>query len=144
MSIDTTFTSRSLTASEYVRELFKPGDNTAILVRNRSNRQDGPADHKGRNHRRDPEFQAWLASPHARWFRRLDVGMNPIKEGAYTRTKDNIKDIRHVYLDLDRKADEALEAIRNSTEFQRRTLCSIPRPASTKSSGKWVGSIRTG
>jgi len=44
------------------------------------------------------------------------MGMNPIKDGAYSRTKPNIKDIRHVYLDLDRKADEALEAIRNSTE----------------------------
>jgi hypothetical protein len=42
--------------------------------------------------------------------------MNPIKDGAYTRTKPHIKDIRHVYLDLDRKGDEALEAIRNSVE----------------------------
>jgi hypothetical protein len=42
------------------------------------------------------------------------MGMNPIKDGAYSRTKGNIKDIRHVYLDLDRKGDEALEAIRNS------------------------------
>ena len=44
------------------------------------------------------------------------MGMNPIKDGAYSRTKENIKDIRHVYLDLDRKGDEALEAIRNSPE----------------------------
>jgi len=44
------------------------------------------------------------------------VGMNPIKDGAYNRTKEQIKDIHHVYLDLDRKGDEALEAIRNSTE----------------------------
>jgi hypothetical protein len=42
--------------------------------------------------------------------------MNPIKDGAYTRTKPHIKDIRHVYLDLDRKGEEALEAIRNSVE----------------------------
>ena len=35
MSTDTAFTSRSLTASEYVRELFEPADNAAILVRNR-------------------------------------------------------------------------------------------------------------
>jgi hypothetical protein len=27
--------------------------------------------------------------------------MNPIKDGAYSRTKDTIKDIRHVYLDLE-------------------------------------------
>jgi hypothetical protein len=40
--------------------------------------------------------------------------MNPIKDGTYSRTKENIKDIRHVYLDLDRSGDEALEAIRNS------------------------------
>jgi hypothetical protein len=40
--------------------------------------------------------------------------MNPIKDGACSRTKDNIKDIRHVYLDIDRNGDEALEAIRNS------------------------------
>jgi len=42
--------------------------------------------------------------------------MNPIKDGASSRTKGNIKDIRHVYLDLDTKGDEALVAIRNSTE----------------------------
>jgi hypothetical protein len=44
------------------------------------------------------------------------MGMNPIKDGVYSRTKANIKDIRHVYLDLDRNGDEALEAIRNSVE----------------------------
>ena len=42
--------------------------------------------------------------------------MNPIKDGAYSRTKDNIQSIRHVYLDLDRNGDQALEAIRNSAE----------------------------
>ena len=36
MSTDSTFAPRALTASEYVRELFEPGDNAAILVRNRS------------------------------------------------------------------------------------------------------------
>ena len=36
MSTDSKFTPRSLTASEYVRELFEPADNAAILVRNRS------------------------------------------------------------------------------------------------------------
>jgi hypothetical protein len=42
--------------------------------------------------------------------------MNPIKRGAYSRTKENIKEIRHVYLDLDRNADEALKAINSSLE----------------------------
>jgi type IV secretory pathway VirB2 component (pilin) len=62
-----------------------------------------------------PPFQSWLAGQSASG---CDVfmGMNPIKDGAYARTKQSIKDIHHVYLDLDRKGDEALEAIRNSTE----------------------------
>jgi hypothetical protein len=44
------------------------------------------------------------------------MGMNPIKDGALSRTKQNIQEIGHVYLDLDRNADQALEAIRDSTE----------------------------
>ncbi len=114
MSTDTTFTPRSLTASEYVMELFEPDDNAAILVRNRS---------AGRTVQRiakaqtiaSPSFQAWLTNQSASGWD-VFVGMNPIKDGAYSRTKENIKDIRHVYLDLDTNGDEALEAIRNSTE----------------------------
>jgi hypothetical protein len=45
------------------------------------------------------------------------VGMNPIKDGAYRRIKANIREIRHIYLDLDRKGDQVLEAIRESTEL---------------------------
>jgi hypothetical protein len=114
MSIDTAFRPRSLTASGYVRELFEPTDNAAILVRNRGT---------GKTIQRitraetiaSPEFQAWLAVRSAAGSD-VYVGMNPIKEGAYSRTKENIKNIRHIYLDLDRNGDEALEAIRNSTE----------------------------
>ena len=39
MRSDIPFTPRSLTASEYVRELFEPADNVAILVRKRSTGQ---------------------------------------------------------------------------------------------------------
>ena len=62
-----------------------------------------------------PAFQTWLANQSANGSD-VFMGMNSIKDGAYSRTKENIKDIRHVYLDLDRKGDEGLEAIRNSTE----------------------------
>jgi hypothetical protein len=114
MSADTAFTSRSLTASEYVRELFEPGDNAAILVRNRRTGKTVQRITKAETIA-DREFQGWLAARNAAGSD-VYVGMNPIKEGAYTRTKDNIKDIRHIYLDLDTKGDEVLEAIRNSTE----------------------------
>ena len=114
MSIDAAFTPRSLTASEYVRELFEPTDNAAILVRNRGTGKTVQRITKAETIA-SPEFQAWLAARSAAGSD-VYVGMNPIKEGAYSRTKENIKNIRHVYLDLDKKGNEALESIRNSTE----------------------------
>ena len=112
MSTDTAFTPRSLTASEYVRELFEPADNAAILVRNRSTGHAVQRIAKAESIA-SPDFQTWLANQNASGSD-VFMGMNPIKDGAHSRTKGNIKNIRHVYLDLDRKGDEALEAIRNS------------------------------
>src|SRR6266853_3266359 len=114
MSTDTAFRPRSLTASEYVRELFGPEDNAAILVRNRSTGHTVQIISRAETIA-SPRFQSWLRGQSASGYD-VFMGMNPIKDGAYIRTKPNIKDIRHVYLDLDRKADEALEAIHNSVE----------------------------
>jgi hypothetical protein len=114
MSIDTAFRPQSLTASEYVRKLFEPTDNAAILVRNRGTGKTIQRITKAETIA-SPEFQAWLAARSAAGSD-VYVGMNPIKEGAYSRTKENIRNIRHVYLDLDKKGDESLEAIRNSIE----------------------------
>jgi RepB DNA-primase N-terminal domain len=108
------FVPRTLTASEYVRELFGPDDNAAILVRNRSTGHTVQTISKAQTIA-DAPFQSWLASQNASGYD-VFAGMNPIKDGAFSRTKQNIQEIRHVYLDLDRKADQALEAIRNSAE----------------------------
>src|ERR1700689_4689364 len=112
MSSDIPFTPRSLTASEYVRELFEPADNAAILVRNRSTGHTVQRIAKAESIA-SPDFQTWLGNQNASGSD-VFMGMNPIKDGAHSRTKGNIKNIRHVYLDLDRKGDESLEAIRNS------------------------------
>jgi hypothetical protein len=114
MSTDSKFAPRSLTASEYARELFGPEDSAAILVRNRSTGHTVQTIAKAETIA-SPDFQTWLAGQSASGYD-VFMGMNPIKDGAYTRTKRNIKEIRHVYLDLDRKGDEALQAIHNSTE----------------------------
>lgn len=114
MRSDIPFTPRSLTASEYVRELFEPADNVAILVRKRSTGQTVQRIAKAEVIA-SPGFQNWLANQNAGGSD-VFVGMNPIKEGAYNRTKENIKNIRHVYLDLDRNGDASLDAIRNSIE----------------------------
>ncbi len=88
MSIDKTFTPRSLNASEYVRELFGPADNVAILVRNRSTGHTVQTIAKAEAIA-GPGFQSWLANRSAAGSD-IYVGMNPIKDGAYSRTKENI------------------------------------------------------
>ncbi len=114
MSPDKRFTPKSLSASEYIRALFEPSDNIAILLRNRRIGQT-----LQRITRADiiasPEFQSVLVERN-RAGADVFVGMNPIKDGAYSRTKDSLKEIRHAYLDLDRNGDEALKAIHNSLE----------------------------
>ena len=114
MSTDSKFALRTLTAPEYVRELFGPEDNAAILVRNRSTGHTVQTIAKAETIA-TPDFQSWLAGQSASGYD-VFMGMNPIKDGAFSRTKGDIKDIRHVYLDLDRKANQALQAIRNSSE----------------------------
>ncbi|HWO32352.1 MAG TPA: hypothetical protein VNO32_26445 [Candidatus Acidoferrum sp.] len=117
MTTDSKFPPRNLTASEYVRELFGPEDNAAILVRNRSTRHTVQTIAKAEAIA-SPDFQSWLAGQNASGYD-VFMGMNPIKDGASRRTKGDITDIRHVYLDLDRQCDQALEAIRNSNAVAR-------------------------
>ena len=45
------------------------------------------------------------------------LGMNPIKDNSYNRTKENVREIRHVYLDLDEGASASLQAIRTSGDI---------------------------
>jgi RepB DNA-primase N-terminal domain len=40
--------------------------------------------------------------------------MNPMKDGIPSRTKENVREIRHVYLDLDEDAGASLHAVRTS------------------------------
>ena len=120
MSTDSRFALRTLTASEYVRKLFGPEDNAAILVRNRSTGHTVQTIAKAETIA-SPEFQTWLAAQNANGYD-VFMGMNPIRDGAFSRTKGDIKDIRHVYLDLDRKGDQALETIRNSSEVPAPTF----------------------
>jgi len=62
-----------------------------------------------------PEFQSSLRRENSAGAD-IFIGMNPIKDGAYSRTKSNIREIRHLYLDLDTNGHEAVESIRNSPE----------------------------
>lgn len=111
----TPFARRVLSASEYVLALHLPEDRVAVLVRNRG---------RGQTLQRilaaqditSPSFLSWLTEQNERGAD-IFLGMNPIKENSYSRTKENIREIRHVYLDLDEGATESLEAIRTSGDI---------------------------
>jgi hypothetical protein len=114
MTTDTSFTPKSLSASEYVMALFEPADNVAVLARNRRT---------ARTIQRittaetvtGPEFQSWLRNENAAGAD-IFIGMNPIKDGAHSRSKGSIREIRHVYLDLDKNGNQAVAVIKTSPE----------------------------
>lgn len=107
----------SISPSEYVLDNFKPSDRVAVLLRNRATEEviqriafaKDVAAH---------DFQEWLTKRNRAGFD-VYIGMNTLKEGACTRTKRDILEIRHVYLDLDYRGPEALKAIQNSDEVPK-------------------------
>jgi hypothetical protein len=99
-------------ASEYITDNFKPSDRIAVLVLNR-NLGETTQRITTAQKAASPEFQGWLRYKNANGAD-IYVGMNPLKQDASTRTKDDIATIRHLYLDLDHGGQAALEAIKNS------------------------------
>jgi len=61
--------------------------------------------------------------------------MNPITDGAYNRTKQSLKEIRHVYLDIDRDGDQAIEVIRSSLDIPTRNFVLNTSPGSIRPYG---------
>lgn len=102
----------SATASEYINANFKPSDRIAVLVLNR-NLGETTQRITTAQKAASPEFQAWLRYKNANGAD-IYVGMNPLKQDASTRTKDDIETIRHLYVDLDHDGSAALEGIENS------------------------------
>jgi hypothetical protein len=106
------FTPRSLSAGDYVRELHRLEDHVAVLIRNRGQNRTTqrilPADVVA-----GESFQSWLAEQN-RNGADVFIGMNPVKSGSKYRTKEHIREVRHLYLDLDEEAGVSLQAIRTS------------------------------
>jgi hypothetical protein len=106
------FKPRQLSPAQYVLALHRPDDRVAILVRNRA---------RERTVQRillaediaSPPFQDWLVEQN-RAGADIFIGMNPLRAGSFARTKESIREIRHVYLDLDEDAAASLRAVRTS------------------------------
>jgi hypothetical protein len=112
MSGISSFTPRFLTAPEYVFALHEPSDQVAVLVRNRTRHQ---------TTQRILPTEAIASAPFQSWLHEQNqsgadifIGMNPVREGSRNRTKEQIREVRHVYLDLDEEAGASLQAIRTS------------------------------
>src|SRR6202142_2101028 len=102
----------SPSASEYINDNFKPSERIAVLVLNLSLRETTQRITTAQK-AASSEFQAWLRYKNANGAD-IYVGMNPLKQDASTRTKDDIETIRHLYVDLDHDGSAALEGIKNS------------------------------
>ena len=98
---------------KYILDNFEHLDRIALLVLNRDLGevlQRVTTAKKGLS----PEFQAWLCYKNARGSD-IYIGMNPLRKHASTRTKQSIKSIQHLYLDLDHGGQEALNSVENSS-----------------------------
>jgi hypothetical protein len=118
-----------LSASDYILDNFEPNDRIAMLVLNRyfgETIQRITSAQKASS----PEFQAWLRYKNANGSD-IYIGMNPLRQDASTRTKEDIESIRHVYLDLDHGGPEALKSVKDSS--------AVPKPnyVLTSSPGKF-------
>ena len=109
------FFPRMLSASEYVLALHSPEDRVAVLVRNRTRKQTMQRI-LAAEAIASPLFLYWLIEQNDAGAD-IFIGMNPIKENSYNRTKENIREVRHVYLDLDEGASASLHAIRTSGDI---------------------------
>jgi hypothetical protein len=98
---------------EYLAATFEPSDRLAILVRNRGR---GETIQRITNAGRiaEPSFQQWLHLKNDREGAAVYLGMNPLKPGARTRTKDDILSIRHIYVELDHEGPKSLASIEQS------------------------------
>ena len=112
MSGPSSFTPRFLTAPEYVFALHEPSDQVAVLVRNRTQQQTMQRILAAEAIASAP-FQAWLEEQN-RSGADIFIGMNPVRGGARSRTKEHIREVRHAYLDLDEDAGASLQAIRTT------------------------------
>jgi hypothetical protein len=127
MTIDRNPGASFLSAWEYILDNFEPIDPIAMLVLNRDL---GKVLQRVTTARKasSPKFQAWLRYKNASGSD-IYLGMNPLRKHAATRTKEDIKSIRHVYLDLDHGGQEALNSVENSSAVPKPNYASAPTGA---------------
>ena len=96
-------------ARRYIQENFEPTDWLAVVVRNRDTHETVQRITTAQ-HIAGGEFQSWLRHKNANGSD-IYLSLNTLKEHAHGRTKADVKDIRHLYLDLDEEGQRKLATI---------------------------------
>jgi hypothetical protein len=97
-------------ARDYVSGAFRPDDWLAVLAVNRKSGETLQRVSTARSIA-NPEYQRWLRYLNATGSD-VYMSLNTFKEHVRGRTKEDLKEIRHLYLDLDEGGARKLEAIR--------------------------------
>jgi len=96
-------------AQRYIQENFEATDWLAVVVRNRET-GDTVQRITTAQHIASPEFQSWLRYKNAHGSD-IYLSLNTLREHAHGRTKSDVKEIRHLYLDLDEEGQRKLATI---------------------------------
>ena len=106
-------TSKTITSADYSRANFEPSERIAVLLRNAKRRETVQRISTAEKIAANP-FQDWLRYKNTKEGFDIYVGMNALKPTAFTRTKDDILAIRHLYVDLDHDGSASLAVIEKS------------------------------
>src|SRR4051812_41158739 len=116
-------------AAKYIRSNFRPNDRLAVVLIQKSTgcviQRLSSADQIASD-----EFQRWLRYMN-REKHEVYVSMNTLRQGSRGRTKVDLSEVRHVYLDFDVKGDEAVQNLRNREDLP------MPNHLLESSPGKW-------
>src|SRR5579864_1824323 len=96
-------------ASEYIRDNFKTTDRLAVVL---LHKQTGRVVQRVATADRiaTTDFQAWLHQKNGERFE-VFISMNALHQTARGRTKSDVDEIRHVYLDFDENGTVAVERL---------------------------------
>ena len=98
----------------YLRDNFNVEDRIAVVL---LNKRSGAVLQRVTSIERvvAPEYQAWLRHMNAQKYE-VYISMNTLKEGTHRRTKADVDQIRHVYLDFDEGGTAAVQKLLQRTD----------------------------
>ena len=112
---------------EFLIRCFVPGQTIAVLLR-----RENPASTTQRIVALErvlaPRYLAWLAHENASGAN-VYVAANPLRPGSRKRTKENIAEVRHLYIDIDNDGEARIAALRVSNEVPTPTAIVSTSPS---------------